>query len=75
MTTITTSIASLRTVAHLDTRAPGRYQPLQILHGRIRHAAELEHARCLLAAEFSHRRIPATCAGISQSHTVERSQQ
>lgn len=56
MTTITTSIASLRTVAHLDTRAPGRYQTLDAHHARLRRRQTLAADRHSLAAEVTHRR-------------------
>lgn len=56
MTTITTSIASLRTAARLDTRHVGRYHALDTLHAHLRRRQKLAAQRQSLAAEVTHRR-------------------
>jgi hypothetical protein len=55
MTAITTSIASLRTVAHLDTRHLGRYQALDAHHARLRRRQTLAADRHSLAAEVTQK--------------------
>lgn len=55
MTRITTSIASHRHAAHLDTRLPGRYQPLAVHHARLRRRQKLAADTATLAAEVTQK--------------------
>jgi len=58
MTRITTSIASLRHAAHLDTRLPGRYRQLDAHHATIRRRRALAADRAALAADVTQKRMP-----------------
>lgn len=55
MTSVTTTIASLRPAAHLDTRFLGRYQTLDSHHARLRRRQKLAADRQSLAAEVTRK--------------------